>query len=505
MRNLLTVLVLSAMSAAAVSASRVQAAEWVARTPAPAPLVTHSVVSVGTSLYSIGGATSFACCNVFAAPTYAYDTLTDTWAQRATMNQRRKNLAVVELDGIVYAIGGDNDFVHFTTNEAYDPATNSWSTRAPMPTPRAFPMAAAVDGILYVIGGENALGPRTSVEAYDPVSNSWSTKAPMLTAHSRQPVFAVVGKTIYVGGGMDATGAIIATMEAYDTTTNTWSYKSPLPAPRNGIASAAVGGSIYGIGGHSGMALSSILVYDVAADSWSSGPSLPASRFSASAAQVGGTIYAVGGFEGSPVTIVAKVEALTVGTPEPQEPPTLSVPGALAAEATGAGGAVVTYQATAEGSSGPVPVTCSPASGSLFPLGTTTVTCSAAENGQTAAAEFDVTVVDTTPPAVTSIAATPSRITARNHKMVEVAIRVAAADLVDGALSPRIAMVGMSDSPYGDGGNRHDPDWHVTGPLTLLVRAERPANMERTYTIVVEVVDDSGNRATATVTVTVGK
>ncbi len=70
-------------------------------------------------------------------------------------------------------------------------------------------------------------------------------------------------------------------------------------------------------------------------------------------------------------------------------------------EATGPGGARVTYN-------GPtatdlvdtnVNVSCTPASGALFPLGETTVTCTATDNaGNEATSNFKVTVVDTTAP-----------------------------------------------------------------------------------------------------------
>src|SRR6185503_13008535 len=45
---------------------------------------------------------------------------------------------------------------------------------------------------------------------------------------------------------------------------------------------------------------------------------------------------------------------------------------------------------------------CSPASGSFFPVGTTTVTCSVADaSGNTASCAFTITVNDTQPPTIT--------------------------------------------------------------------------------------------------------
>ncbi|GAA2018516.1 hypothetical protein GCM10009740_02940 [Terrabacter terrae] len=84
-------------------------------------------------------------------------------------------------------------------------------------------------------------------------------------------------------------------------------------------------------------------------------------------------------------------------------PPTLHLPAALTVEATSAGGAVVNYNATATDAAPANPtVTCDPASGATFPLGTTTVSCSATDAaGNKATGSFTVMVKDTTPPVVT--------------------------------------------------------------------------------------------------------
>jgi hypothetical protein len=75
-------------------------------------------------------------------------------------------------------------------------------------------------------------------------------------------------------------------------------------------------------------------------------------------------------------------------------PPLLTVPPGLVFEATGAGGAVVSYVAFATDEvDGPVPLRCAPASGSTFPIGTTTVTCTATDSsGNSASASFTIHV-----------------------------------------------------------------------------------------------------------------
>ncbi len=75
----------------------------------------------------------------------------------------------------------------------------------------------------------------------------------------------------------------------------------------------------------------------------------------------------------------------------------------LIVEATSKDGAVVSYAVTAvDDVDGRVPVQCQPASGTVFPLGTTHVSCTAADHsGNTARGGFAVTVRDSTPPTVT--------------------------------------------------------------------------------------------------------
>jgi hypothetical protein len=77
-------------------------------------------------------------------------------------------------------------------------------------------------------------------------------------------------------------------------------------------------------------------------------------------------------------------------------PPTLTVPAAIAVDATGPAGASVEYAATATSLFDPSPVVeCVPRSGSLFPIGDTTVTCTATDGGGTTmTATFAVHVAD---------------------------------------------------------------------------------------------------------------
>lgn len=94
--------------------------------------------------------------------------------------------------------------------------------------------------------------------------------------------------------------------------------------------------------------------------------------------------------------LTVAVSACTPPAPPDTEPPVLSLPGTLTTEATSASGATVTFVATAvDAVAGVVPVSCSPDSGSLFPVGVTTVACSASDPaGNTASGTFNVEVTE---------------------------------------------------------------------------------------------------------------
>ena len=112
-------------------------------------------------------------------------------------------------------------------------------------------------------------------------------------------------------------------------------------------------------------------------------------------------------------------------------------------EADGPGGSRVTYTPpiAVDLVSGPVLVSCSPAPGSTFPRGTTTVTCSAKDaRGNAAAASFPVRVVDTTKPALNvpqpqDVSSNGAQTLSRDDPQVQTFLASAQArDVVDGNL-----------------------------------------------------------------------
>jgi len=83
-------------------------------------------------------------------------------------------------------------------------------------------------------------------------------------------------------------------------------------------------------------------------------------------------------------------------------PPTITCPASAAAECTGDGQAAVSFTVTAsDAQDGALTPSCSARSGSIFPVGTTTVSCSVTDlEGASASCSFPVTVSDTQKPVI---------------------------------------------------------------------------------------------------------
>lgn len=189
-----------------------------------------------------------------------------------------------------------------------------------------------------------------------------------------------------------------------------------------------------------------IVTYSASANDALTGP------VGTSCSKASGSVFALGStsvtcFASDPAgnevsdSFTAKVEDTTA--------PALALPSNQTAEATGSGGAAVAFTATASDLvDGAVAVQCAPASGSTFALGTTTVNCSAEDAaGNLATGSFTVTVVDTTPPAMTMPSDILLRPTSGSSAMATFA--PTASDLVSGNVT--VTCDRISGSTFGMG------------------------------------------------------
>jgi len=129
--------------------------------------------------------------------------------------------------------------------------------------------------------------------------------------------------------------------------------------------------------------------------------------------------------------------------------PALFVPGEMTAEAASAAGAAVSFAASAFDTVTSSPsVGCSPSSG-MFPLGTTTVNCSAQDAaGNTSYGSFTVTVQDTMPPTLTVPAPITESTTTASGKVIS--FTTTATDAVTASPTVNCTPASGSTFPVGD-------------------------------------------------------
>jgi len=168
--------------------------------------------------------------------------------------------------------------------------------------------------------------------------------------------------------------------------------------------------------------------------------------------------------------------------------------------------AVVTYTVTATDDCGPVAVVCNPPSGSIFPVGTTVVTCKATDSAnQTTQCAFNVTVKDIEPPVLTSSVAI-STFWSPNHDLVNVGLAASATDNCPDPVTFNVTVYGDEDDQTDTGDGNFSPDAKNVASGTLRLRSERQGNGDgRVYLIVIAATDHSENTTTACQTVVVPK
>lgn len=116
----------------------------------------------------------------------------------------------------------------------------------------------------------------------------------------------------------------------------------------------------------------------------------------------------------------------------------------------------------------------------------------------------DADNVLTTATCIERVTATPHVLWPPNHKMIPVTVMVHQANRCSAASACQISAVHSNEPVNGLGDGDTAPDWQISGPLKVNLRAERSGTGSgRVYTITVACTETSGQSTTRTTTVTV--
>lgn len=233
------------------------------------------------------------------------------WNTRSNLLEANSEMAVAELDGRIYVMGGyPSSRITVRTVQVYDSALNRWSLTTPLPIPLNHAMPAVANGRVYLIGGQTDAGSAytNTVFEYNPGTSNWTERARMPTARSAGAA-AVIGNLIYVAGGRPPRGSDFA---VYDAVSNQWTTLPNLPTQRNHLGAGAIDGKVYVVGGRFEAGFSSPMtpileVYDPASRLWTTNAPMPAARGGINTMVVDGCLFVFGG-EGPPNIVFPNME-----------------------------------------------------------------------------------------------------------------------------------------------------------------------------------------------------
>lgn len=298
----------TSVPSAAMTAS---ATRWASRAPLPTARASLAVVSYAGLVYAIGGEDASGVTGVVER----YDPTADRWTPRTSKPTPVKGIGAAVIGGQIYVPGGCTASGEaMRVVEVYDPEGDFWEERAPLPVPLCTYAIAALEGKLYLFGGWDGARFVDAVYEYDPDADRWTAKRPMPTARGYAGAGVVEGQ-IYVIGGYDGQRDL-AVHEVYDPSKdngkeNPWAVKAPLPQGRGGLGVAALGSTLYVIGGGWEAGLATSEQYDVRQDTWTSFQA-PTSELwrNLGLAVVDTKIYAIGGWDGDVLDVNREYTAL---------------------------------------------------------------------------------------------------------------------------------------------------------------------------------------------------
>ena len=175
-----------------------------------------------------------------------------TWQNMAPMPTARTGVSAVEMDGMVYVMGGidENDNI-LDVVEIYNPETDSWNIGPNLRTARYNFAAVVYNDQIFVMGGhDNDDESSKKVEVFSPSMNRWDSFDNL--AEEREGLGAVVlDDKLLVMGGANGSGDILSSVEILDTDEMEWERYSEweLDVPRALFGYVSIEEVGYSVGG----------------------------------------------------------------------------------------------------------------------------------------------------------------------------------------------------------------------------------------------------------------
>jgi len=220
-----------------------QTGAWQAQPPLPVPLHHATATTYRGEMVVIGGASD----ELANASNKVFALRGGSWVELPSLTHARAAAAAAVVGDKLVVAGGQNEKQLVPQTEVFD--GQSWKDAADLPTPREH-LAAVSDGFyVYTVGGRFLSADKNSAafERFDPQSGQWTKLVDMPTPRGSYGATFIDGRIVALGG--EEPTRVLATAEMYDIAEAKWISLPPMPTGRHGEVVAAVGNTVYCIGG----------------------------------------------------------------------------------------------------------------------------------------------------------------------------------------------------------------------------------------------------------------
>jgi N-acetylneuraminic acid mutarotase len=256
---------------------------WSNLAPLLEPRSEMAIAQLGGKMYAIGG---YPPGRIPSDVVQIYDPAANSWTLGPAAPLPLHHSVAVAVGERLFLIGGEAHGAGTGHPPEYlngvyelDVATGAWMPRAPMPTHRSGGGAGVIDGKIYVAGGRPPRGNDFAV--YDPAEDEWTVLPNLPTARNHLAVDAIDGKLYVAGGRFEESvgGEMTNVLEVFDPATGEWTTKAPMITRRAGVTSITAFGCLYVIGGEGSTSGSGVFpqtdAYDPRTDTWHRLTSMP--------------------------------------------------------------------------------------------------------------------------------------------------------------------------------------------------------------------------------------
>ena len=190
--------------------------KWEAMPPLSTARWYHRSVSLGDSVYVVGGK---GVGNKVLASVECFNVKRRQWSAMPDLPRAVTAAMVVTYGNKVFVFGGQD--VDLCCTQVLDTTRGQWSTRSDSPKVCSLGAAVTLNDVMYVVGGFT----RTCLK-YIPATDTWTRLSQPREEHGNAPAVVWRGCVLVAGGGPTPMSSVI---EQYDPLTDTWSrWKSEL-------------------------------------------------------------------------------------------------------------------------------------------------------------------------------------------------------------------------------------------------------------------------------------